>query len=86
MTRPGYRMRVRARGHAVRDLTGRQGWDAHIEQEPNEDGWSVLSVSVETRWTAIGRVLQFGADIELLEPDDLREQVAGIIGRMSSIY
>lgn len=85
-TRPGYRITVRARGHALRDLTGRHGWDAHVVAEPDDGGWAIVSLSLETRWSALERVLGLGADGELLDPADLREQVISIVASMWAAY
>lgn len=86
MTRPGYRVRVKARSHAARDLTHRHGWDAHIEAPEDADGWTAMSVSFETRWTALERMLGLGGDVVVREPDELRVAVVDAIAQMTENY
>src|SRR5688572_4352085 len=68
MTRPGYRVKVRARARALRSLKG--GW--LTEPPPEGDAWIDTDVSFGTRSMAFGELLGLGADVEILEPDDLR--------------
>ncbi len=86
MTRPGYRVRLRARGHALRALQSGQWWDAVIEQHEDENGWATVAVSVETKWTARDRMLSLGAGVEVLEPAELRDLVLESLLGMNEIY
>jgi predicted DNA-binding transcriptional regulator YafY len=86
MTRPGYRVRLRARGHALRALRGGQWWDAVVEELEDADGWATVTVSVETKWTARDRMLALGAGAEVLEPPELRQMVVDALAGMGAIY
>ncbi len=44
--------------------------------EPDPDGWAVTTVPIESRQHALHALLQLGADVEVLEPAELRELVA----------
>jgi predicted DNA-binding transcriptional regulator YafY len=52
---------------------------ARIEQlyPPEEDGWTRVELRFDVEEEACGYVLGFGAQIEVLEPDILREKVIG---------
>ncbi|GAB3508509.1 helix-turn-helix transcriptional regulator [Amycolatopsis cihanbeyliensis] len=45
-------------------------------EPPDEHGWLRVDLPVEPTRAAIGELLRFGAELEVLEPADLREQVA----------
>jgi predicted DNA-binding transcriptional regulator YafY len=53
---------------------------------PDTDGWQVLSITLEDLWHAKGQLLQLGADVEVLEPADLRETIAAATRAMAAIY
>jgi predicted DNA-binding transcriptional regulator YafY len=86
MTRPGYRVRVRARGHGVRALLGGRGWDAVVEEPEGADGWTMIAVSIETKWAALDRMLGLGGHVEVLEPPELRDLLVGALVQMNEIY
>ncbi|MFF5990198.1 helix-turn-helix transcriptional regulator [Prauserella flavalba] len=54
--------------------------------EPDEDGWSRVELPVEPGAPALGELLHFGPELEVLEPADLREQVAEAVARMGALY
>ncbi|WP_216214331.1 helix-turn-helix transcriptional regulator [Amycolatopsis aidingensis] len=43
---------------------------------PDEHGWLRVDLPVEPTRAAVGELLRFGQELEVLEPEDLREQVA----------
>lgn len=86
MTRPGYRVKVRARGHALRTLLGGRWWDAVVEEPAGTDGWATVAVSVETKWTARDRMLALGAGAEVIEPAELREMILESLAGMNEVY
>jgi predicted DNA-binding transcriptional regulator YafY len=52
----------------------------------DESGWLRVELPVESTIASIGQLLRFGADIEVLEPADLREQVADALRRSAALY
>jgi predicted DNA-binding transcriptional regulator YafY len=54
--------------------------------EPDEDGWSRVELPVEPGEPAIGELLRFGPDIEVLAPEELRTQVSEAVRKMGSRY
>jgi predicted DNA-binding transcriptional regulator YafY len=50
------------------------------------DGWIRTSVPIESADQALADFLRLGADIEILEPVELREQAARTIRAMTAIY
>lgn len=54
--------------------------------EPDENGWLRVELPVEPTIAAIGELLRFGAEIEVLEPAELREQVADALRRSAARY
>lgn len=50
------------------------------------DGWQRLELPVEAGAPALGELLRFGPQLEVLEPDDLRADVAAAARRMSALY
>ncbi|MBP2180855.1 helix-turn-helix transcriptional regulator [Amycolatopsis magusensis] len=53
---------------------------------PDEAGWVQLELPVEQGRPAIGELLRFGAGLQVLEPADLREEVAEAIREMGAHY
>jgi predicted DNA-binding transcriptional regulator YafY len=53
------------------------GLRAHIEQAgpPDADGWTTLTLLFESLYDARSRLLSWGGDIEVLEPDVLRMSI-----------
>jgi predicted DNA-binding transcriptional regulator YafY len=54
--------------------------------EPDEDGWSCVELPVESHDAALGELLRFGPEVQVLEPRELREQVAEAVRKMVSFY
>jgi predicted DNA-binding transcriptional regulator YafY len=54
--------------------------------EPDEDGWLRVELPVEPGEPALGELLRFGPDIEVLAPEELRRQVAEAVGKMGAHY
>jgi len=53
---------------------------------PDEDGWITLSVQFETEEEACEYVLGFGPQIEVLEPQELREKVIHLAESVVAFY
>jgi predicted DNA-binding transcriptional regulator YafY len=82
MTRPGYAARVRVRPRAIGNLT-----HGHGPTPPSTtEEWIEIEISFETKWAAAERILGQGTDVVVLEPQELRDIVAGSIERMQSLY
>jgi predicted DNA-binding transcriptional regulator YafY len=81
MTRPGYRVRVRATPRALRALRQEYGADP-----PTGDAWLDADLSFGTRGMAFERLLGMGPFVEVLEPEDLRAALARSIDEMRSLY
>jgi predicted DNA-binding transcriptional regulator YafY len=54
--------------------------------DPDEDGWSRVELPVEPHDAALGELLRFGPDVQVLEPPELREQVAEAVRKMGLFY
>ncbi len=50
------------------------------------DGWVTARVPIESPDHALAEFLRFGADLEILEPADLREQAARTARAMTALY
>lgn len=70
--------------------TGEVGARAVREAEqgggPDEDGWMEVDLPVEPGESALGELLRFGPDLEVLGPPELRAQLAGRIAEMGAAY
>ncbi|WP_115944279.1 helix-turn-helix transcriptional regulator [Amycolatopsis thermalba] len=53
---------------------------------PDEDGWLRVELPVEPGAPALGELLRFGPELRVLEPADLRDQVAAAVDRMGAFY
>lgn len=54
--------------------------------EPDEDGWSMVELPVEPGGPALGQLLRFGPELQVLTPADLRAQVAEAVAKMAAGY
>ncbi|BCR05678.1 WYL domain-containing protein [Desulfuromonas versatilis] len=63
-----------------------QLWHPHQRLSEHPDGSLDLSFPVADFREIKLRVLQFGADVEVIEPEELRRQVREEIGRMVGVY
>lgn len=55
-------------------------------EPPDADGWQRVALPVEAGAPALGELLRFGADLEVLEPDELRRDVADAVWKMGALY
>ncbi|WP_456300009.1 helix-turn-helix transcriptional regulator [Saccharomonospora glauca] len=53
---------------------------------PDRDGWVTVELPVETGAPALAQLLQFGAELEVLAPPELRRRVSDVVVRMGSHY
>ncbi|GAA2402943.1 WYL domain-containing protein [Actinomadura vinacea] len=54
--------------------------------EPDADGWVVTTLPVESPDVACSELLRLGADIEVLDPPELRDRIAGTAARIAALY
>jgi predicted DNA-binding transcriptional regulator YafY len=59
---------------------------AERDGEPDADGWLRVELPIEPHDAALGELLRFGPELRVIDPPELREQVAEAIGRMGSFY
>ncbi|WP_092530950.1 helix-turn-helix transcriptional regulator [Amycolatopsis arida] len=55
-------------------------------REPDDDGWLRVELPVERGRPALGQLLHFGPELEVLEPAELRAEVAEAARRMAATY
>ena len=87
----GQRARVRLSPDGVRMLPyfiGRQVADLVTAtlSSPDADGWVEAVVPIESVRHAHAEFLRFGAEVEVLEPADLREMVTSTLAKLARIY
>ena len=56
------------------------------QESPQEDGSSIFSYHIAPTYDFIQELLSHGNELEVLEPKELRDEIAGIISTMNSIY
>lgn len=54
--------------------------------EPEADGWVRATVPIESVRHAHGELLRLGADVEVLEPAELRAMIASTVDAMAAVY
>jgi predicted DNA-binding transcriptional regulator YafY len=54
--------------------------------EPGEDGWTTVTLPIETNLHALHAILQLGPDAEVLEPQELREMFVKAAADLARIY
>jgi predicted DNA-binding transcriptional regulator YafY len=59
---------------------------ANVHEKPDEDGWLRVELPVEPGAPALGELLRFGPELQVLAPAELRDQVAAAIVRMGACY
>jgi predicted DNA-binding transcriptional regulator YafY len=64
---------------------GQQAVEA-AHTEVDDEGWQEIELPVEAGRPALGELLRFGPEIEVLEPADLRAEVADAVHRMAATY
>jgi predicted DNA-binding transcriptional regulator YafY len=75
--------------HTLADLAGRTAMRESERLTPLEgdpDGWEVLRLRMEWPDEVPARLLALGADAEVLEPAEMRTQIAAIAGRVNERY
>jgi len=84
---PQYRTTVRVR-REIFPRIGFAGRFARIEQadQPDEAGWVKVSIRFDVEEMACEYVLSFGAQMEVLEPDSLREKVIKMAEGVLAFY
>jgi predicted DNA-binding transcriptional regulator YafY len=50
------------------------------------DGWTLATVPIESVDHAHGEFLRLGTDVEVLEPAELRDRIAGTVAALSRTY
>jgi predicted DNA-binding transcriptional regulator YafY len=53
---------------------------------PDEEGWLTLRLTFDSLDAARGHILGFGADMEVLDPAELRESVIALAAEVSAFY
>jgi predicted DNA-binding transcriptional regulator YafY len=56
------------------------------ESAPDEDGWVRTTLPIESVEHAVGELLRFGADVEVLEPPELRDRIVRAAEEMARLY
>jgi predicted DNA-binding transcriptional regulator YafY len=82
------RVRASERGRQrLREIsqTVREAVDA-ATLSPGIDGWAVLAIPIEEHGWATRELIRIGAEIEVLEPPELRHRVAEVVRRMAAFY
>jgi predicted DNA-binding transcriptional regulator YafY len=82
MTRPGYDVRVRARGRALATL--KHGWPTGPPPEGSD--WTTVDVSFPTRGIAFNELLSLGPQVEVLAPPDLRDGLRQALTDTLALY
>jgi predicted DNA-binding transcriptional regulator YafY len=90
-TWPSVDIQVRIRGDKIwhlREVLDPGAARAAIEgaSEPDEDGWRVATLHLESLGVAVHELLRFGASLEVLEPTELRDTMAATAAEMVHRY
>ncbi|MEV4311851.1 YafY family protein [Actinocrispum sp. NPDC049592] len=56
------------------------------DHHPDEDGWTTVTLPIETNMHALHAILQLGADAEVLEPPELRQMFTQAVQDLARIY
>jgi predicted DNA-binding transcriptional regulator YafY len=90
-TWPTYLVRVRVRGERIWHLreilepgAAKEAIEAAAEVDP--DGWRETTIRVESFGMAVHELLRFGSNLEVLEPEELREAMATQAAEMVQRY
>ena len=54
--------------------------------EPDDQGWAELTIPIEEIGWASREMIRIGAEVEVLEPPDLRARMAEETRRMAGFY
>lgn len=84
---PRYSVTVRAKSEVAERMRA-PGRYARLEaaSQPDEHGWVRLTLLFEVDWEACEYLLSFGPAVEVLEPSELRGQVAQIVQETAALY
>jgi predicted DNA-binding transcriptional regulator YafY len=88
---PSFRAVVQVRGEGLARLPdalgpGRAREAIAAAGAPDGEGWITLELSLEDFWNAEVTLLQLGSDAEILEPVELRRQIAAVTRSMAERY
>lgn len=83
---PQYPATVRTRPHIVPRLRGLRFTQVVDVSAPDEDGWVTVAVQWETIHEASEYVLGLSPQIEVLEPQELRERVIELLNKTAALY
>jgi predicted DNA-binding transcriptional regulator YafY len=72
-------LRYVAEAPAVREAEASAG-------EPDEQGWVIIRLPVESPDVAYGQLLSLGPEVEVLEPPQLRTRLAAAAHRLAELY
>ncbi|MEW2359401.1 YafY family protein [Spirillospora sp. NPDC029432] len=75
---------LRALRYAVEPYAARRAREE--AGEPDADGWVVTRLPVESPEVAEHELMRLGADVEVLEPPELRARMAGNAARLAALY
>lgn len=53
---------------------------------PNPAGWTEVEIPIESVKAAVPELLKFGADVEIIAPEDLRNEIIQTLQAMNRIY
>ncbi|MEV2232248.1 YafY family protein [Streptomyces phaeochromogenes] len=67
-------------------LAGPAGDAVRANGRTGPDGWTLATVPIESVDHAHGEFLRLGTDVEVLEPAELRDRIAGTIAALSRTY
>ncbi len=59
---------------------------AASQSAPDADGWTRATIPIESIEHAVGELLRYGAEVEALEPPELRERLKDAIRALSTRY
>lgn len=83
---PQYPVRVRADAEIVPSLHHMRFADVEEVSAPEADGWVQVRLRFEIEQEALAQVLSFGARIEVIEPEELRNLVVQSVHAMLDLY
>ncbi|MEU7010097.1 WYL domain-containing protein [Streptomyces sp. NPDC046332] len=77
---------VRLSPDGAKRLTGEAARALAANGSPEPDGWTRATLPIESLTHAHDTFLGLGADIEVLEPAELRARIAGTVARLAARY
>ena len=57
-----------------------------VDSRTDDDGWTLVRVPIESVEHAHGEFLRLGADVEVLQPPELRERIARTVAQLADKY